>query len=180
MSKYRPSPGVAGAPPWRKVRGRVGLQRRLVRAEARVPVDPEQRHLRGRHEVGRECRQVPCQPFQRLDHRRAHVGFVVGLASAKPLALVVPLKRPEECQRLARKGRRHGVVPWQSSSCLSPDSVIARSSGAGGNRVLCGFPTTLWARFSTPGSIRASRTPRLPAGEPRRRHGRVARIGSWA
>ena len=25
-------PGVAGDPPWRKIRGRVGLQRRLVRA----------------------------------------------------------------------------------------------------------------------------------------------------
>ena len=39
------------------------------------------------------------------------------------------------------------MVPWQSSSCLSPDSVIARSSGTGGNRVLCGFPTTLWGAF---------------------------------
>lgn len=87
----------------RKMRGDVGLERRLVRAEARVAIDAVKGDFRIGHEVRRERRKIAGEPIEQLDHRPANVPRVVLFPVAEPLAVVVALERPEERESPRRK-----------------------------------------------------------------------------
>ena len=101
----------------RKVRRRMRLERRLIRAEARVAVDAIQRHLRLGHEFGRERFEVAGESLDQRDHRLADIGLVLRLASAKPFAIVVAFQRPQEPERFDGEGAGHEVIVAGSWSC---------------------------------------------------------------
>ena len=79
-----------------KVRRDVRLERLLVRAEARIAINPVERHTRIRDELGRERRQVIRQASEQLDHRSADVLLVLLLAAPKPVAVVVAFQRTQK------------------------------------------------------------------------------------
>src|SRR5258705_6587060 len=89
------------------MRRHVRLQRALVGAEPGVAVDAEQRDAWIRHEIGSERREVPRQLTEQRDHRTADMLLVVRLPRAEPLAVVVPLQRAQERERLLRERRSH-------------------------------------------------------------------------
>ncbi len=87
----------------------LGLERRLVLAEAGVPVDPEKRGAGRGLEFRGEGREIHREALDERQHPGLHLAFVLVPVRVEPLAVVVPLERPQERQRLRRKpgnGRR--------------------------------------------------------------------------
>jgi hypothetical protein len=85
------------------VRGDLRLQRPLVVAETRVAIDAEQGDAWIRHEVRSKRRQIARQLGEERDHRVADVLLVISFARAEPFAIVVPLERAQERERLLRE-----------------------------------------------------------------------------
>ena len=85
---------LAAAP--REGRRDMGLVGRLVRAEARIAINPEDRALGLGDILGRELSQLRVDRAHQLQHRRFHVLLEKMLARLKPLAAVVALQTPEE------------------------------------------------------------------------------------
>ena len=144
-SRRRPRPSLAPPrdtvrrPDASRARGterqpRRGLERRLVFRKPCVAIDAVERCLRTGHQVRRERPEVGSQPIDEADHRRAKEQLVLILARPEPLAIVVPLQRPKERQRLraeaAEAGRCH-----RATCCVGAWRAAIRSWNW---RVRCG------------------------------------------
>ena len=103
-------------PRW-KVRGDIRLERTLVVAEPRIAIDAEHGHARIGDEVRRKRREIARKLAEQHDHRAADVLLVLRLARAEPLAIVVPLERPQERERLPRERRRERCAHRYARTC---------------------------------------------------------------
>jgi hypothetical protein len=114
----QPAPG--------KPRRDVGLQRRLVVAEARVAVDAVQRRLRRRHQLRRERAEIARELLDECDHRRADDGLEAIPPRSEPLAIVVAFQRAQEAQGVGRE-RRSQRATSTSATLFTPLSAMTRS-----------------------------------------------------
>lgn len=87
---------MAGEASGWKVRGDVRLEWSLVRAEARVAVNPVQGHTWVGDELGRKRRQVTRQSSKQIRHRSPDVLLVLRFPALEPLAVVVAFQCAEK------------------------------------------------------------------------------------
>jgi hypothetical protein len=110
--------------PFPQPQAQVGLERRLVVAEAGVAVLPEQGTVdpRVRDHVGREFPQAGAQGGDEGSGRRDDVLLVPRLVGREPFPVVVPRQvRQEPC----RSGRETGEAGFRrQGSSFTPDSFI--------------------------------------------------------
>src|SRR5713226_6508390 len=99
-------PQMLRSPP-RERCGDVRLVRRLVAAETRVPIDPEERLFRIGYKGGRELDQLGVEVCYQLQHRLLNVLVEQMFARLKPLAPIVAFQLLEELHHLDRKPRKN-------------------------------------------------------------------------
>ena len=132
--------------------GDVGLQRRLVFAEAGVAPWPEQRDLRVGHQLRRKAAEVLRQPIDDLDHRRAHVPFVLVPMRVEPGPVVVLLQLSEKRDRLAGKHGKTSLPDWGLARCPRICCRICDHSGT--VAIIDALRSLLGDRVSTTDAVR--------------------------
>src|SRR5260370_42337232 len=88
--------------------GDVRLVRRLVTAEARVPIDAKEGLFRIGDKGGRELDQLGIDGRYKLQHRLLNVLVEQMFARLKPLAAIVAFQLLEELHHLDRKPGKNG------------------------------------------------------------------------